>query len=251
MKREIVERFGGMVDAIGFAAADRFENGPEEHRPDTICKNARTVIVFGKAVPRGMLHSPKYGLYIMHRSYHSMYPYLDDISLAMSNWIEARGRHLAVTITSYAPLVFHGREPWGLLSVKHAAVNAGLGRLGKNGLLHHPTHGTLLRLAAVVTDAEIPSDPVLTGSPCPDDCHACLKACPAKAFDEGGSFQKMTCMAHTIKHAIYPIAFEKPEGVKQIERVVNTAGHNYWLACHTCLKACPSNRRGGDEDEAE
>ena len=76
-----------------------------------------------------------------------------------------------------------------------------------------------------------------------------FKACPSKAFDENGSFQKMSCLAHTIKHAIYPIAFQTPEGMKQIERVVNTAGYNYWLACHTCLKVCPNNgmkqNRGG------
>lgn len=242
MKREILERFGGSVDALGFAPVDRFNAGPEEHHPDRICENAKTVIVFGKTVPRGMLHSPNYGLFIMHRSYHSMYPYLDDLALAMSNWIEAQGKHLAVPVPSYAPMVFHGREPWGVLSLKHAAVNAGLGRFGMNGLVHHPTYGTLIRFAAVVTDVELQGDRVLTDSPCPDKCHACVKACPSKAFGESGSFQKMTCMAHTIKHAMYPIAFEKPEGLKHIERVINTAGYNYWLTCHTCLKVCPSNR---------
>jgi hypothetical protein len=51
----------------------------------------------------------------------------------------------------------------------------------------------------------------------------------------------MTCLAKIIKHAIYPLSFQTAEDFKHIERVVNTAGNNYWLACNTCLKVCPNN----------
>ncbi len=249
LKQQIVNMLAGKVDAIGFAPTDRFHDAPEGHHPSRICKEARTVIVFARAVPRGMLHSPDYGRYVMHRAYHSMYPYLDEMGLLLSNWIEAQGRFLATPVPSYAPMTFHGREPWGILSLKHAAVNAGLGSFGRNGLVHNPGFGTLLRLGAVVTDAEIPGDPIITQSPCPDKCHACVKACPNKAFLDDGTFQKMTCLAKTIKHAIYPLALQTPEGLKQIERVVNTAGYNYWLDCDTCLKVCPSNQ-GKPADKA-
>jgi epoxyqueuosine reductase len=238
----ITKALADKVDAIGFAPVDRFEHAPEGHHPSRICQQARTVIVFGKAVPKGMLHSPDYGLFIMHRTYHSMYPFLDEIGLMLSTWIEAQGGYLAVPVPSYAPLVFHDREPWGILSLKHAAVNAGLGCLGKNGLMHHPSYGTLLRLGAVVTDAEIPGDPVISETPCPEECRACFKACPGKAFGKEGVFQKMTCLAKTIKHAIYPLALQTPEGMKHMERVINTAGYNYWLECQTCLQVCPNNQ---------
>lgn len=241
LKEQIIQYLAQEVDAIGFAPVDRFDKAPDDHHPSRVCKDARTVIVFGKRVPRGMIHSPDYSLFIMHRSYHSMYSYLDDVSLKLSNWIEGQGRYMAVPIPSYAPMVFHEREPWGILSLKHAAVNAGLGGFGRNGLMHNPKFGTLLRLGAVVTNVELPGDPMIQESPCPDKCYACIKACPNKAFSEDGTFRKMICLSKTIKHAIYPIAFQTPEGVKQIERVVNTAGYNYWLECNTCLKVCPSN----------
>lgn len=250
LKQEIIQTLEDRVDAIGFAPMDRFNSAPDEHHPSRVCKNARTVIVFGKAVPRGMIHSPGYNLFIMHRAYHSMYPYLDELALMLSNQIEGKGRHLAVPVPSYAPMVFHGREPWGIISLKHAAVEAGMGSFGRNGLMHHPTYGTLLRLGAVITSAEMPGDQKLEASPCPDRCTACLKACPSKAFDDSGAFKKMTCLTKTIKHAIYPLAFQTPEGMKQIERVTNTAGHNYWLTCDTCLKVCPNNR-GKDEASGE
>jgi epoxyqueuosine reductase len=241
LKNNIINYLEGSVDAVGFAPVNRFDDAPDRHHPSQVCKNAQTVIVIGKVVPRGMLHSPDYNLYIMHRSYHTVYPYLDELTLNLSNWIEAQGRYLAVPVPSYAPMVFHDREPWGILSLKHAAVNAGLGSFGKNGLMHHPQYGTLLRLAAVVINAELPGDPIITDSPCPEECNSCHEACPNKAFAEDGSFQKMTCLAKIIKHAIYPLAFQTAESFKYMERVVNTAGHNYWLACHTCLKVCPNN----------
>jgi epoxyqueuosine reductase QueG len=243
LKEAIRQWAGDRVDAIGFAPVSRFDGAPEAHHPSRICKDAQTVIVLGKAVPRGILHSPLYALHMLHRTYHSVYMALDEVSLALSNWIEAQGEHLAVPIPSYAPMVFHGSEPWGVLSLKHAAAQAGLGRFGRNELLHHPRYGTLLRLAAVVTSAPLEGDAVLESDPCPEECNACLKACPPAALDEGGPFRKMTCLQHTIKHAIYPLALKTEEGLKQIERVINTAGHNYWLACQACLKVCPSNAR--------
>ena len=129
----------------------------------------------------------------------------NDLALGLSNWLESRGNYLAVPIPSYAPMVFHGFETWGLLSLKHAAVNAGLGSFGKNQLVHHPEYGTLLRFAAVVTSARLPGDPVIEDDPCPAKCRACLKACPSQAIGENNSFQKMGCLSHTIKHAIYPL----------------------------------------------
>jgi epoxyqueuosine reductase QueG len=53
----------------------------------------------------------------------------------------------------------------------------------------------------------------------------------------------MTCLGHTIKHAIYPLALNSEAGLKKIERVINTAGHNYWIDCDECLKVCPLNKR--------
>lgn len=133
-------------------------------------------------------------------------------------------------------------EPWGILSLNHAAVNAGLGAFGRSGQMYHPDYGARLWLGAIVTNAKIQGTPVIETDPCPPKCQACRQHCPAQAFTEAGDFQKMTCMPHTIKHAIYPLALKTPEGLKNIERVINTAGYDYWLACDECVKVCPNNR---------
>ncbi|MDA8141884.1 MAG: hypothetical protein M0036_24825 [Desulfobacteraceae bacterium] len=242
LKTIIARHLEAHVSAVGFAPVERFAEAPEAHHPATVCKDAQTVIVFGIEVPRGVLSSPAYNLYALHRAYHTVYRRLDEISLELCNLIESQGRHSAVMIPSYAPMVFHGAEPWGLISLKHAAVQAGLGAFGRSGQMYHPTFGSRLRLAAVVTDAALPGDALIDADPCPKKCRACLQSCPTGAFTAEGRFEKMKCLGHTIKHAIYPLALKDANSLKHIERVINTAGYDYWLACDECLKVCPENR---------
>jgi epoxyqueuosine reductase len=242
LKEAVRERLKNTVNALGFASVDRFADAPEKHHPATLCRGAETVIVFGITVPRGVLTSPDYGLHALHRTYHTIYRRLDDMAVDLCNFIETRSGCRAVPVPSYAPMVFHGLEPWGLLSLKHAAVKAGVGSFGRSEQVYHPTFGALLRLAAVVTNAAMPGDPLIEADPCPPKCNACLKVCPAKAFGDGGRFGKMICLGHAIKHAIYPLALKDETGLKNIERIINTAGHDYWIACNECVKACPNNR---------
>ncbi|MBI9077302.1 MAG: epoxyqueuosine reductase [Desulfatibacillum sp.] len=230
------------VNRVGFAPVSRFSQAPDEHHPQYALDNAQTVIVFGMAVPRGILHSANRSLYALHRSYHSVYMLIDEISLSLANFMEGKGGALAVPAPSYAPMVFHDMEPWGVLSLKHAAVQAGLGHFGKNQLVHNKDFGTMLRFGAVVTTAQLAGDPLEELDPCPKGCDLCAKACPSQAILEDG-FRKMNCLGHTIKHAIYPLALNTPEGIRNIERVINTAGHNYWITCHECLSVCPGNAR--------
>lgn len=227
------------VDAYGFAPVERFSGAPEEHHPSRVCKDAATVIVYGGTVPRAVLTSPGYDLHLLQRSYHTLYPNLDQVGLDLANRIESEG-YLAIQVPSYAPLVFHGLEPWGVLSLKHAAVRAGLGAFGRTGLVYHPRFGSMLRFGAVVTSAAMPGDPLIEEDPCPPKCNACREACPPGALQEG-AFQKPVCTGYAFKHAIYHLTLEDEYGLQNIETIINTAGYNYWIACDECLKACPNN----------
>jgi hypothetical protein len=62
LRKSIVECFQRRVHSIAFAPVDRFQAAPEMHHPSQICKDAETVIVFGKVVPKGILNSPQYSL---------------------------------------------------------------------------------------------------------------------------------------------------------------------------------------------
>jgi epoxyqueuosine reductase QueG len=251
LKETVISHFRPHVSAIGFASVERFHDAPEKHRPTDVCKDARTVIVFGIPVPQGVLSSPCYNLHTLHRSYHTIYRHLDELSHNLCTFIESQGNYRSVPVPSYAPMVFHGVEPWGIISLKHAAVRAGLGVFGRSDQVYHPRYGSRLRLSAVITNAEIPADDMIGANPCPPKCNACRKACPSGAFDDRGSFKKLICLGHTIKHAIYPLALKDQAGLKNIERVVNTAGYDYWIACDECLTVCPNNRETTILDKGE
>ncbi|MDI6874682.1 hypothetical protein [Candidatus Solincola sp.] len=227
------------VDAFGFAPVERFGEAPGEHHPSRICRDAATVIVYGVTVPRTVLTSPGYTLHLLQRAYHTSYSYLDQVGLALSRLLEELG-HPAVVIPAYAPLVFHGLEPWGLVSLKHAAVQAGLGSFGRSGMVYHPRFGSLLRLGAVVTAASLPGSPEKGEEPCPPGCNACRERCPAGAYAVG-SFQKMACLGYSVKHGIYRHVLTDDYGRENFEMVVNTTGYNYWLSCTECQRVCPLN----------
>lgn len=80
-----------------------------------------------------------------------------------------------------------GKERVGSMFPHRLAANlAGLGWLGKSGLLIRPDVGPRLRLVTVLTDAPLPSsDPVedRCGS-----CTACIEGCPAGALAEREGF---------------------------------------------------------------
>jgi epoxyqueuosine reductase len=243
LKEKIKAQLKDRVTVLGFAPAVRFEDAPEAHHPKALCKDARTVIVFGVTVPKGVFSAPAYSLHFLHRSYHTIYRHLDVLAVELCNFIEACGPYRATPAPSYAPMVFQDMEPWGLLSLKHAAVNAGLGSFGRSGQVYHPRYGALPRLAAVITSAELPGDPLKEVDPCPPKCRACMQVCPSQAFRDDGLFNKMVCLGHSVKHAIYPLALKDEAGLKNIERVINTAGHDYWIACMECVRVCPLNNR--------
>ena len=58
LREKISDWTEARVDAIGFAPVDRFRDTPETHHPSRICRDARTVIVFGNTVPRGIGRRP-------------------------------------------------------------------------------------------------------------------------------------------------------------------------------------------------
>ncbi|MCK4548264.1 MAG: epoxyqueuosine reductase [Candidatus Eisenbacteria sp.] len=76
-----------------------------------------------------------------------------------------------------------GRERIGSIFPHRLAANlAGIGWIGKSGLLIHPDVGPRLRLVTILTDA-----PLETSSPVEDrcgSCTVCIEACPGGAIGE-------------------------------------------------------------------
>jgi epoxyqueuosine reductase len=145
------------------------------------------------------------------------------------NVLLKRARKLAAWLRAAGAQVYAAVDA-GAVAEKAWAQEAGLGWIGKNGMLIHERFGSWLLLGALVTDLPLAADP-----PHPDrcgDCAACLPACPTDAITSDRLVDSNRCLAfHTIEHR-GPIP----------EALAARAGGRIF-GCDACQEACPWNRR--------
>ena len=120
---------------------------------------------------------------------------------------------------------------------RHFAWKAGLGFIGKNGMLIHPDFGSYLFLGAILTDMELED-----GTSLPDgcgDCTLCLKGCPTRALVAPGVLDAARCLSTwTIEHR-----GSFPEGTPPL--------HGHLFGCDRCQEVCPCNRQPPLSTEAD
>lgn len=116
------------------------------------------------------------------------------------------------------------------LNERRVAYQAGLGVLGKNGMVIHERFGSYFFVGEMVTTLALaPNRPVL--GPCPG-CMACIRACPGKALGENG-VEVGRCASH--------ISQKKGELDEQ-EQAILRAAHTVW-GCDICQDVCPLNQK--------
>jgi len=106
----------------------------------------------------------------------------------------------------------------GHLSHKMAGYYAGIGWIGKSGLLIHPKYGPRVRYATLLTDAPFEETSEKPLESLCGDCKRCIEACPAGAIGEEG-YKMELCLAQLRKFAAI-------RGIGQ-------------LICGICIRACP------------
>ena len=138
-------------------------------------------------------------------------------------------RKLAAWLRTHGAQVYAEVDA-GAVAEKAWAQRAGLGWIGKNGMLINQAFGSWLLLGALVTDLALAPD-----APEEDrcgECAACLPACPTDAIQAGRLIDARRCLAfHTIEHR-GPIP----------EALAAKAGGRLF-GCDACQEACPWNRR--------
>lgn len=112
------------------------------------------------------------------------------------------------------------------LPERYWAVKAGIGFIGRNGMLIVPGKGSWTILCEILLTAELPPD-----SPCTlscDACGACVKACPSGALGADGHVDCRRCLSSITVEGVEP-----PESYK---------GTLPLLGCDRCQEVCPHNR---------
>jgi len=112
-----------------------------------------------------------------------------------------------------------------------AAERAGVAWILKSGFAWTPETGTWLNIETWRIDADLPPGRPLPGCPCPDDCTACIEACPTGALTAPLAMRMDRCVAYLTYEAPWPIA---PDLWKCM---------GPWVyGCDACQQACPLNR---------
>jgi reductive dehalogenase len=115
------------------------------------------------------------------------------------------------------------------------AVDAGLGELGRNGLLITPYQGPRVRLAKVFTDLPLaPDEPIELGvTQFCEQCRKCARYCPSQAISHGKRTPEPLNISNNGGVLKWPVDAEKC--------------FRYWAAvnhstCGTCIRVCAFNK---------
>lgn len=187
--KEILISLG--ADVCGIANIDRFIHTPRGFSPADIFANCKSVIVFGIALPKGVAQVNPQIIY-GHFNEHSAVQ-VDTVSFRAAKIIEKELDCYAVPVPCDGPYEFwdeENREGRGLISMKHAAVQAGIGTIGKNSLLINERFGNLMTVGAILTSLDIESDE-FSGNVCIEGCSKCVDNCPVGAIENGRVNQKL------------------------------------------------------------
>lgn len=110
------------------------------------------------------------------------------------------------------------------------AVRAGLGWIGRSGMLVNPRLGTYSFIGVMFTSAVIAPD-TPTANRC-GRCSRCVDACPTAAIDCGNSaIDARRCLSYLTIESREPL----PE-------VLATQAGNILYGCDRCMEVCPWNR---------
>ena len=187
------------------------EENPQRD-PKMILPNAKSIIGFGFAVPKGIYKAMENNS--QYYTYTSIgVKYIDEemaeiFLLKMGGIIENEGYDACLqkaipnlrikgdkttnpeVVDTYelihAEAVEAGKPvPDVIIDFGKAAKTCGLGEMGLNGKIINKKYGPFMRYCFIITDAPLECDEPIKENIC-DKCGECIKACPGNAIDESG-----------------------------------------------------------------
>ena len=206
--KEKAKELGATICGIGKV----YEEPNPQRDPKMILPNAKCIIGFGFAVPKGLYKAMEHGN--QYYTYTTMgVKYIDEemaeiFLLKIGGMIENEGYDACLqkaipnlrikgdkttnpeVLDTYelvhAVPVEEGKpEPDVIIDFGKAAKACGLGEMGLNGKIINKEHGPFMRYCFIITDAPLEVDDVKEESIC-DKCGACMEACPGNAISEEG-----------------------------------------------------------------
>jgi len=243
------------ADLVGIASAAAINAHPPDPRwPQTvesIAPDARSVVVIAKRVPVAAYRCKSQITYsYMNRQ---VIRRVERVAYAIADALERRGAAAFVPPSSWTIWELKNGT-YGSLSLRHLAIEAGLGTLGLEVNLLTPEYGPRANLEAVVTDLELEPDQPMTEQVCiGESCSRCLYSCPVDAVRHFG-LDKRACATAAQVTGFPPFAgrwlrFLREDRAAKEAFVQSRELQAFWQGlthvvgsygtCPRCLEVCP------------
>ncbi len=215
-------RYEGYLAKSFHARMDYLERSVQKRfHPSLFLEGAKSVICL--AFPYGDAETAKsnktgIALYAWGEDYHSM---LEKRAGPLIGLLKKSDPKAAIRFcVDHAPL-----------AERSLAVRAGLGWIGKNGLLITPERGSMVYLAEIITSIPLREDNPYAEDHC-GECSLCIHACPVSAISGNKLVNSRKCIAFHTNTSKEPIP---------VDIAMNLGGRIF--GCDICQQVCPWNSR--------
>lgn len=204
-------------------------NADRRADPQLTLASARSVIILGLNYyqPDSSESTPKgYGRvsrYARGRDYHKI----------IEKKTRSLIRRIRMTLEATAHLEFRWFVDYGPMLERAYAEKAGIGYIGKNGMLISRQFGSWLFLSEVITDLElVPDDPQTINHGRCGKCTRCIDACPTGAIVQDRVVDARRCISY--------LTIERPS---KIPDSLAARMESLIFGCDICQEVCPHNGR--------
>ncbi len=237
------------VDDVGFTSVDDYQS-PRSQSIESIFPGVKSMIVMAfRELSACESLSPQLAM----NGRLDLMAFTRSVCYRAAHYVETQFGSPAVTIPTSHPMDYTNPQKIGVgeVSLRHAAVSAGLGSFGLHNLVVHPKFGTRVIFTAVLTKLELASDPAVGKIPC-TRCGLCVQACPVGALDDEGKTDTLKCLGNSQPYGMRAnIGFwcrfcdatndERKAMLQSTEYLslyhAGSIGYQYF--CFRCLAACP------------
>ncbi len=221
--------------------------------------DAGRVIVLAKRLNEGVARIRRWD--DRHKYYNDelALTHLEETSLELVYWLEECGYPALIVPPTHVDPSGYENDPQAhlapLLSLPHAAVEAGLGTLGLNLQLLTPQFGPRVILTAVLCSVDVECDRPMAEALClGPSCGRCLKTCPGDAVQHWGR-DWQACDKHRSPHGFAQLTghlekiIQESDAKKRKDLLRSEDSFNLWQSilrgagvvtgCRRCADVCP------------
>ena len=154
------------------------------------------------------------------------YTWIQDYHILVKNLLEQLAEKI---VTDYPSVKYRATVDSSAISEKRWAMEAGVGCMGKNGLIHNQ-HGSFFVIGILLVDRFCDEyDHSLPKSDC-GECEICVRSCPVNALETPYRVDARRCVS-------YHNTEDKTPNYNEL------ASQKYFFGCDICQEVCPRNKK--------